>query len=66
MDQHKLDALVCPTAGPGWVTDLVNGDHATGDSSSAPAVAGLSTHYRAGRIYVWHAIWNFVLRTRLE
>ena len=40
MDQHKLDALVCPTAGPGWVTDLVNGDHATGDSSSAPAVAG--------------------------
>src|ERR1041385_4306344 len=40
MAQHKLDALVCPTAGPGWVTDLVNGDHATGDSSSAPAVAG--------------------------
>ncbi|HEY4261952.1 MAG TPA: amidase family protein, partial [Schlesneria sp.] len=40
MDQHKLDALVCPTAGPAWITDLVDGDHATGDSSSAPAVAG--------------------------
>jgi amidase len=40
MDQHKLDALVCPTAGPAWITDLVDGDHASGDSSSAPAVAG--------------------------
>jgi amidase len=40
MDQHKLDALVCPTAGPAWITDLVDGDHATGDSSSAPAVSG--------------------------
>jgi amidase len=40
MNQHKLDALVCPTAGPAWITDLVDGDHATGDSSGAPAVAG--------------------------
>ena len=40
MDQHNLDALVAPTAGPAWVTDLIDGDHATGDSSSAPAVAG--------------------------
>jgi amidase len=40
MDQHHLDALVAPTAGPAWVTDLIDGDHASGDSSSAPAVAG--------------------------
>jgi len=40
MDQHKLDALVAPTASPAWITDLVDGDHASGDSSSAPAVAG--------------------------
>ena len=40
MDQHNLDALVAPTAGPAWVTDLIDGDHASGDSSSAPAVAG--------------------------
>ncbi len=41
MDQHRLDALIAPTAGPAWITDLVNGDHATGMSSStAAAVAG--------------------------
>ena len=40
MDKFKLDALVAPTAGPAWVTDLINGDHSAGGSSSAAAVAG--------------------------
>lgn len=40
MDKYKLDALVAPTGGPAWVTDLVNGDHDTGGSSSPAAVAG--------------------------
>ncbi len=40
MGQQKLDALIAPTASPAWVTDIVDGDHASGDSSSAPAVAG--------------------------
>ena len=40
MKQHKLDALVAPTGGPSWPTDLVNGDHFTGGYSSASAVAG--------------------------
>ncbi|MGH9726068.1 MAG: amidase family protein, partial [Candidatus Acidiferrales bacterium] len=40
MDLHKLDALLAPTAGPAWVTDLVNGDHDGGGSSSLAAVAG--------------------------
>ena len=40
MDKFKLDALVAPTAGPAWLTDLVNGDHDTGGSSNAAAVAG--------------------------
>jgi amidase len=40
MDEHKLDALVAPTGGPAWVTDLVNGDNAAGQSSSGAAVAG--------------------------
>ena len=40
MDEHKLDALVAPTGGPAWTTDLVNGDHFSGGSSTAPAVAG--------------------------
>jgi len=40
MDQHRLDALVAPTGGPAWTTDLVNGDHFAGGSSTGPAVAG--------------------------
>jgi amidase len=40
MDKHNLDALVAPTGGPAWLTDLVDGDHFGGGSSSAAAVAG--------------------------
>jgi amidase len=40
MDQHQLDAIVAPTGGPAWLTDLVNGDHVAGGSSIAAAVAG--------------------------
>ena len=40
MDKHKLDAIVAPTGGPAWITDLVNGDHVAGGSSNAAAVAG--------------------------
>jgi amidase len=40
MAEHKLDAIVAPTGGPAWTTDLVNGDHFAGGSSNAAAVAG--------------------------
>jgi amidase len=40
MDKFNLDALVAPTAGPAWLTDLVDGDHDLGESSNAAAVAG--------------------------
>jgi len=40
MDSNRLDALVAPTGGPAWLTDLVNGDHSAGGSSNAAAVAG--------------------------
>ena len=40
MDEHRLDAIVAPTGGPAWVTDLVNGDHYGGGSSSPAAVSG--------------------------
>jgi amidase len=40
MDKYKLDALIAPTGSPAWTTDVVNGDHSVGGSSSAPAVAG--------------------------
>jgi amidase len=40
MGKHRLDALVAPTGNPAWPTDLVNGDHFTGSSSTPAAVAG--------------------------
>jgi len=43
MTKFNLDALVAPTGGPAWLTDLVNGDSgtaATPGPSSVAAVAG--------------------------
>lgn len=40
MSRHRLDALVAITEGPSWVTDLLNGDHFTGDDTTPAAVAG--------------------------
>jgi len=40
MDKFHLDAIVAPTGGPAWLTDLVTGDHFAGGSSNAAAVAG--------------------------
>jgi len=40
MGKFQLDAIVAPTGGPAWKTDLVNGDHSVGGSSSCAAVAG--------------------------
>jgi amidase len=37
---NELDALVAPTGGPAWTTDLVTGDHFLGASSTLAAVAG--------------------------
>jgi amidase len=40
MNKNRLDAMVAPTGGTPWVTDLVNGDHFSGGFSTAAAVAG--------------------------
>src|SRR5688572_8755008 len=40
MSKYKLDAIVAPTGSPPWVTDLINGDHFSGASSTPAAVAG--------------------------
>ena len=40
MDKYKLDAIVAPTGSPPWTTDLINGDHFSGASSTPAAVAG--------------------------
>jgi len=52
MDKFKLDALIAPTGGPAWLTDLVDGDSFGGGSSSAAAVAGYpSVSVPAGFIF---------------
>ncbi len=38
--ENKLDAIIAPSGGIAWPIDWVNGDHFTGGSSSAAAVAG--------------------------
>ncbi len=40
LDTDKLDALIAPTGQPAWPTDLRNGDHFLGASSSPAAIAG--------------------------
>lgn len=52
MDKYHLDAIVAPTGGPAWITDLINGDHVAGGSSNAAAVAGYpNINVTAG--YLW-------------
>ncbi|MEO8663162.1 MAG: amidase [Bryobacteraceae bacterium] len=38
--KHRLDAIIAPTSGPAWLTDLVNGDRDTGGCTTPAAVAG--------------------------
>jgi amidase len=40
LEDHSLDALICPTGAPAWKTDLILGDHYVGGNSSLAAVAG--------------------------
>ncbi len=40
MGKHRLDALVAPSEGPAWLTDLVVGDRFLCSSTTAAAVAG--------------------------
>jgi amidase len=52
MNRLKLDALVGPTGGPPWATDLINGDHFSGGSSTPAAVAGYpNINVPAGFVY---------------
>ena len=41
--EQNLDAIVAPTGSPPWPTDLVNGDHFLGASSTPAAVAGYAS-----------------------
>jgi amidase len=52
MNKQRLDALIGPTGGPPWTTDLINGDHFSGASSTPAAVAGYpNINVPAGYVY---------------
>lgn len=40
MDASNLDAIMAPTGSPAWKTDMINGDHYLGGSSSPAAISG--------------------------
>lgn len=40
INKYKLDAIVAPSNGPAWLTDLVTGDHVGGGCSQPAAIAG--------------------------
>jgi len=42
MREHELDALIAPTNGPTWTTDLVNGDSWGSQSVSSSSAAAIS------------------------
>jgi amidase len=53
--RHELDAIVCPSGGPSWMIDLVNGDGVRNwdmDSTSYAAVAGYP-HITVPAGYIW-------------
>jgi amidase len=43
LKENSLDALMAPTGSPAWKTDLTNGDHYIGGSSSLAAISGYPT-----------------------
>ncbi len=43
LKENKLDVLMAPTGSPAWKTDLINGDHFMGGSSSLAAISGYPT-----------------------
>jgi len=52
LSKNKLAALVALTGGPAWTTDLVNGDHYLGSSTTPAAVAGYpSITVPAGQVF---------------
>lgn len=38
--KHRLDAVIAPTTGPAWLTNLAQGDRGSGSAAGLPAVAG--------------------------
>lgn len=52
IDQHQLDAIVAPTNGPAWLTDLANGDSGSGISCSSFAARAGHPHITVPMGYI--------------
>jgi amidase len=67
MNANNLDALFTLTGSPAWTTDLINGDHFLGASSTPAAVAGYpDISLPAGSIYSLPVGVNFFGRAYSE
>ncbi|MBA4182377.1 MAG: amidase, partial [Anaerolinea sp.] len=42
LDRERIDAVVAPTNGPAWLTDLINGDNSGQGCSTFAAVTGFA------------------------
>lgn len=51
-DQYRLDAILAPTNGPAWVTDLANGDAGSGISCSSYAARAGYPHITVPMGYI--------------
>jgi amidase len=67
MNEFKLDALVAPTNGTAWITDLINGD-ASGNSFAGPAAVAGYPHITvpAGQVHGLPVAISFVGRAWAE
>jgi amidase len=52
VDAHRLDAILAPTNGPAWLTDLVNGDAGSGISCSSYAARAGYPHITVPMGYI--------------
>jgi amidase len=52
IDENRLDAILSPTNGPAWVTDLVNGDSGSGISCSSYAARAGYPHITVPMGYI--------------
>ena len=52
IDEHRLDAILAPTNGPAWLTDLENGDSGSGISCSSYAARAGYPHITVPMGYI--------------
>ena len=66
MDKNQLDALIAPTGGPAWITDLITGDGFFRRQFECRSRGRISEHQRNSRIGVWPARGHLILWPCLE